>query len=408
MPKISTRGLTALDSPIRRLAAYAEKAEQAGKKVHYLNIGQPDIPTPEHALQTIRDADFKILKYGPSTGLDSYRKKLVDYYAQFSIDVDYTDLIVTTGASEAISFVLAACLDADEEVIVPEPFYANYLGFAHANAVKIKPISSSIHDGFALPTIDSFEKLIGPKTKAIFLCNPSNPTGGIYEEPELRLLAELIKQHDLFLIVDEVYREFCYDGIDFFSVLRLNDIEKHTVVVDSISKRFSACGARIGSVVTKNKALLTTILKYGQIRLSPPVLGQMLGEATLDLPPVYMQEIKAEYNRRRLLLVERLQAMPDVICNLPQGAFYAFVALPIDDADRFCKWLLESFSHHSETLMLAPGTGFYATPGLGKQEVRLAYILNTTDIAKAMDCLEVALQQYPHRCPIKKTHILSN
>ncbi|MEM8906421.1 MAG: pyridoxal phosphate-dependent aminotransferase, partial [Bacteroidota bacterium] len=400
MPKISTRGTQALDSPIRRLAAYADQAEADGKTVYYLNIGQPDIPTPQSALQAVRSADLSILKYSPSTGIDSYRKKLVEYYARFSIELDYTDLIITTGASEAISFVLSACMDPGEKVIVPEPFYANYLGFAHTTGVKIQPITSSIHNGFALPNIAAFEQLIGPKTKAIFLCNPSNPTGGIYGEEELRSLARLIKQHDLFLIVDEVYREFCYDGLDFFSVLRLDEIAEHTIVIDSISKRFSACGARIGSVVTKNQALLTTILKYGQIRLSPPTLGQLLGEATLALPTSYLDDIKAEYDKRRNLMINRLQAMPEVICYWPRGAFYAFVALPIDDADRFCRWLLETFSHQGQTIMLAPGTGFYATPGLGKQEVRLAYVINTTALSKAMDCLEAALAVYPHRRPI--------
>ena len=397
MPQISNRGSQAKHSPIRRLASFANAAEENGKRVYYLNIGQPDIPTPVEAMNKVKNTEVKILKYSPSAGIMSYRKKLVDYYKRFKVDLEVDNILVTTGASEGIALVLTACLDHGDEIILPEPFYANYLGFAHAAGVKIQPITSTIDTGFALPKISNFEALINPNTKAIMLCNPNNPTGGIYSKSDLEELAQIILKHDLFLIVDEVYREFCYDGKDFFSVLRLDELRDHVIVVDSISKRFSACGARIGTIATRNGNVAETILKYAQLRLSPPSFGMILAEATLDLGHDYMESIKAEYNERRLLLIERLQAMDHVTCYMPEGAFYAFVALPIDDANRFCRWLLEDFSYEDQTLMLAPGTGFYATPGLGKNEVRIAYILNKTDLSKAMDCLEKALEVYPGR-----------
>ena len=395
MPEISQRGSQAFNSPIRHLAPFAQQAEAAGKKVYYLNIGQPDIPTPIEALEVVKNTTPPILKYSPSAGHESYRRKLVHYFKRFEVEVDYSDILITVGASEAISLVLTVCLDYGDEIILPEPFYANYLGFAHAAGIKIKPITSTIQTGFALPKIEAFEKLIGPKTKAIFLCNPNNPTGGIYSKEDLLKLAALIKKHNLFLIVDEVYREFCYDDISFYSVLRMNEIAQYTIVIDSISKKFSSCGARIGTLVSKNKEVITTILKYAQLRLSPPIMGMILGEATLDLSPTYMEEIKAEYDQRRQILIQHLKAIPHVTCYLPMGAFYAFVELPIDDSNRFCKWLLEEFSYQNQTLMLAPGIGFYATKGLGKKEVRIAYILNQKDLAKAMECLKHALSVYP-------------
>jgi len=393
MPVISERGKHAIPSPIRFLAPYASAAEDRGVKVHYMNIGQPDINTPVEAMDRVRNTDMQILKYSPSAGIDSYREKLVDYYARFEIKVEKKDILVTTGASEAISLVLSSCLDPGDEVIVPEPFYANYLGYAHATGVKIKPIPTFIENSFALPDISDFEPLIGPKTKAIFLCNPNNPTGGIYGQADLEALGQLVKKHDLYLIVDEVYREFCYDE-NFYSVLRLAGLEKHTVVIDSISKRFSACGARIGSIVSQNEDLVKACLTFAQLRLSAPGFGQLLGEATLDLPAVYLEGIRDEYDLRRRTLINRLQKMPGVLCYLPKGAFYAFARLPVADTGKFCQWMLESFSYKNETVMLAPGAGFYATKGRGLDEVRIAYILNTGDIERAMDCLEAGLEQY--------------
>lgn len=393
MPSISHRGQHAIPSPIRFLAPYAQAAESRGIKVHYLNIGQPDIPTPPEAIQKLKDTDLKVLKYSPSAGWDSYREKLTRYYAQFDMQVQKEDLIITTGASEAISLVMNACLDYGEEIILPEPFYANYLGFAHAAGIQIKPITCKIDDAFALPPIEAFERLITPKTKAIFLCNPNNPTGGIYNRQALEAIGDLVKKHDLYLIVDEVYREFCYDEA-FYSVLRLAGLEEHTIVIDSISKRFSACGARIGSIVSKNKTVIKTCLTFAQLRLSPPGLGQILGEAMVDLNPNYIEKVKAEYLLRRNALINRLAAIKGVTAYTPAGAFYAFAKLPVENTNHFCQWLLESFDHNRETLMLAPGSGFYATEGLGLDEVRIAYILNAGDIERAMDCLEAGLEIY--------------
>jgi aspartate aminotransferase len=394
MPKISHRGEAMPPSPIRKLVPYAEAAKRRGTKVYHLNIGQPDIETPAMALDAVRHFDFKVLEYSHSAGNESYRKKLVKYYKKCGIDIDYTQIIVTTGGSEAILFGFMSCLDAGDEVIIPEPFYANYNGFAVAADVVVKPITSFIKNGFALPSMDEFEKAITPKTKAIVVCNPNNPTGYLYSKEEMETLKQLVLKYDLYLFADEAYREFCYEGTHT-SAMHLTGVEKNVVLMDTISKRYSACGGRIGALVTRNKELLDTAMKFAQARLSPPSFAQIVGEAAIDLPDNYFDATREEYKKRRDLLVKRLNAMEGIFCPNPGGAFYAIAQLPIDDSDQFCQWLLESFSHNGETIMLAPATGFYGTPGLGKQEVRLAYVLNTEAIEKAMDCLQVALQQYP-------------
>jgi aspartate aminotransferase len=381
-------------SPIRKLVPYAEAAKKKGIQVFHLNIGQPDIETPEACLDAVRNANFKVLEYSHSAGNESYRKKLVKYYANNNIEVTHQDIIITTGGSEAILFGFMACLDPGDEVIIPEPFYANYNGFAIQAGVKVIPIGSTIETGFALPPIEQFEKAITSKTKAIVVCNPNNPTGYLYSAAEMETLKEIIIRHNLYLFADEAYREFCYEGTHT-SAMHLKGAEQHVVLMDTISKRYSACGGRIGALVTKNKDVLNAALKFAQARLSPPYYAQLLGEAAIDLPDNYFDTTKAEYKLRRDTIVNRLNAMPDVFCPNPGGAFYAMARLPIDDADKFCQWLLESFSHNGSTVMLAPATGFYSTPGLGKNEVRLAYVLNTEAIHKAMDCLEIALAQYP-------------
>lgn len=397
MPKLSDRTATAHSSPIRKLTPYAEQAKKAGKKVWHLNIGQPDIPTPENALQAVRDHRMTILSYSPSAGTASYRQKLPAYYRKFGISVQPDDILVTGGASEAILFSFLACLDPGQSVLSPEPMYANYIGFAGMAGVRIKPLPTRIDTGFALPPADDFRRALTPDVKAILLCNPNNPTGALYPEAMLRALGEIVLERDLFLLVDEVYREFCYGGAAFFSALNLPGLENHVVVLDSISKRFSACGARIGAVVTRNRTLLAAINKYAETRLSPPSFGQIFAEAALDTPGQYFETVRAEYQHRRDLLYSRLQAIPELRCYQPDGAFYVFAQLPVDDADRFCQWLLEDFSHNNETVMLAPGSGFYATPGQGRQEVRIAYVLNSADLDRAVDCLEKALEIYPGR-----------
>lgn len=395
MPNISERGLTAHSSPIRKLAASAENAKKAGKKVYHLNIGQPDIHTPKVALDAVRNAQIDILAYSPSNGNASYREKLPAYYRRFGIDIHPDEILVTSGASEGVLFTLLACLNPGESLLSPEPLYANYLGFAGMADVQVKPITTRIETGFALPDIAAFHAAITPDVKAIVLCNPNNPTGALYPESTFRALAELVLEYDLYLIVDEVYREFCYsEDAQFFSALNLPGMEEHVVVLDSVSKRYSACGARIGAIITRNENLRTTIRKYAETRLSPPTFGQIFAEATLQTEDSYFETVTKEYRRRRDLLFQRLQAMPGVTCYRPEGAFYVFAELPIDDADRFCRWLLEDFSYRNQTLMLAPGAGFYATPGMGQREVRIAYVLNTTDLKAAMDCLEQALLEY--------------
>jgi aspartate aminotransferase len=396
MLQISLRGQMMPPSPIRKLVPYAEAAKKKGTKVYHLNIGQPDIETPAPMLDAVRHFDFKILEYSHSAGNESYRHKLVDYYGKVGIDVNYNQIIVTTGGSEAILFAFMSCLDPGDEVIIPEPFYANYNGFAMEAGVKVVPITADIRNGFALPPIQDFEAAITPRTKAIMICSPNNPTGYLYNAAEMETLKELIIKHDLYLFSDEAYREFCYTGTHT-SALHLKGADDHTILLDTISKRYSACGARIGALVSRNKAVLDSVMKFAQARLSPPTFAQIAAEAAVDLPDNYFDTTKAEYESRRDLLVTRLNQMEGVYCPNPGGAFYAMASLPVDDADAFCQWLLESFSHEGQTVMLAPASGFYGTPGLGRNEVRLAYVLNKTDIAKAMDSLEAALKVYPGR-----------
>ena len=394
MLQISKRGTAMPASPIRKLVPFAEAAKKRGTKVYHLNIGQPDIETPKMVLDAVRHSDFKVLEYSHSAGNESYRKKLVGYYKSVGVDVNETQIIITTGGSEAILFGFMACLDAGDEVIIPEPFYANYNGFAVEAGVTVVPITSNIENGFALPPIEAFEAKITPRTKAIVICNPNNPTGYLYSASEMEQLKNIILKHNLYLFSDEAYREFCYEGKQI-SALHLTGVDEHVVIMDTISKRYSACGGRIGAFITKNQALLDATMKFAQARLSPPSFAQIAGEAAIDLPANYFDDTKAEYKSRRDLIVTKLNAMEGVFCPNPGGAFYAMAKLPIDDADKFCQWLLEDFAFENQTVMLAPATGFYGTPGLGKQEVRLAYVLNLEDINKAMDCLEAALKVYP-------------
>lgn len=396
MLQISKRGENMPASPIRKLVPYSEAAKKKGIHVYHLNIGQPDIETPKPVRDAIKNADFTILEYTHSAGLESYRKKLATYYKSVGIDVNHNQIIITTGGSEAILFGFMACLDPGDEVIIPEPFYANYNGFAVAAGIHVVPVTSHIEDGFALPPIHALEQKITAKTKAIVICNPNNPTGYNYSEKEMLELKEVIVKHNLYLFADEAYREFTYEGKQF-SAMHLSGVDEHVLLMDTISKRYSACGARIGAFVTKNQQLLDATMKFAQMRLCSPYLEQLAAEAAIDLPDDYFNTTKAEYQARRDLIVQRLNAMEGVFCPNPGGAFYAMAKLPIDDSDTFCQWLLESFSHNNETVMLAPATGFYGTPGLGKQEVRLAYVLNLASINKAMDCLEAALKVYPGR-----------
>lgn len=381
-------------SPIRKLVPYAEAAKKKGIRVYHLNIGQPDIVTPPAMLEAVKNSDFTILEYSHSAGNESYRQKLTQYYASVGIEVTAQEIIITTGGSEAIQFGMMACLDAGDEVIIPEPFYANYNGFAVAAGVTVIPVTSYIEDGFALPPISELEKKITPRTKAIVICNPNNPTGYLYTAAEMDQLKELVLKYNLFLFSDEAYREFCYEG-KHISAMHLKGVEEQVILMDTISKRYSACGARIGALITKNKSVLEAVMKLAQARLSPPSFAQIAAEAAIDLPSDYFQETQEEYRSRRDLLVARLNAIPGVFCPNPGGAFYAIARLPINDSDQFCQWLLEDFAFEGKTIMLAPATGFYGTPGLGKDEVRLAYVLNKTDINTAMDCLEKALAIYP-------------
>jgi len=394
MPVISHRGAQMPPSPIRKLVPFAEAAKKRGTKVYHLNIGQPDIETPKAIMDAVRHVDMKVLEYSHSAGFESYRKKLVEYYGRNNVNINHNQIIVTTGGSEAILFAIMSCMDPGDEIIIPEPFYANYNGFSTSAGVKVVPIPSTIDDGFALPPIEAFEKAVTTRTKAIMICNPNNPTGYLYSKEELEVLKEICLKHDLFLFSDEAYREFCYDDKKHISALSIQGLEEHAILMDTISKRYSACGGRIGAFVTKNQQVLDAAMKFAQARLSPPSFAQILGEAAVDLPLDYFSEVHAEYNKRRDLLVARLQAMPGVKCPMPGGAFYAIAQLPVDDSEKFCQWLLEEFSHNGATVMMAPAAGFYATPGKGRNEVRLAYVLNTDDINGAMDCLEAALKAY--------------
>ncbi len=397
MPEISEKGRMMPASPIRKLVPYAEQAKKRGTTVYHLNIGQPDIPTPQPMIDAMHNLDLDVIAYSHSAGILSYREKMCDYYARHNIDVTPDDIIVGAGASEAILFAVQSCLNPDDEIIIPEPFYANYNGFATSAGVKVKPITSTIETGFALPPIEDFEEAITPKTKAIMICNPNNPTGYLYSKEELEVLRKIVKKHDLFLFADEVYREFCYDGHTHHSVMNLEGIENNVVLFDSVSKRYSACGIRIGALVSKNKEVLQTAMKFAQARLSPPSLGQIAAEAAMETPDSYFDEIINEYLARRNTVVEALSKMEGVICPTPKGAFYVAPSLPIDDSDKFCQWLLEEFDYEGQTVMLAPATGFYATPGAGKQEVRISYVLNVENLKKAMKCIEEALKVYPGR-----------
>ncbi len=400
MPGISKKAQAMPESPIRKLMPYAEKAKQEGKKVYHLNIGQPDIPTPQVAIDAIHNLNEKIWAYTRSAGNDSYREKLATYYQKLNLPVEKENILITTGGSEAITLAFMACMDPGEEVIMPEPFYANYNGFAASAGVKIVPITSNIENDFALPSIEEFEKTITPKTKAIVICNPNNPTGYLYSKEELMQLAEIIKKHDLYLFTDEVYREFCYDGNEHFSVLQIEGLDDHIIMMDSVSKRYSMCGVRVGCMVTKSKELMATILKFAQARLCPPFLGQIAAEAAIDAPDSYFEEVYNEYIERRNYMIARLNAMTGVKSPLPKGAFYTVVSLPIDDSDRFAQWLLEEFDYNNQTIMIAPASGFYSTKGLGKNEVRIAYVLNKEALSNAMDCLENALKVYPGRTTV--------
>ncbi|MFN8240367.1 MAG: pyridoxal phosphate-dependent aminotransferase [Bacteroidales bacterium] len=395
MPVISEKGKAMPASPIRKLVPYAEEAKRKGRKVYHLNIGQPDIPTPQVALDAIRNFNLKVIEYSHSAGNESYRRKLCTYYNRIGIKVDHTEMIVTAGGSEAVLFALMSCVNPGEEVITPEPFYANYNGFATAAGIKVVPVASYIKDDFALPPISEIEKKITPKTKGIIICNPNNPTGYLYSKEELMVLRDIIKKHDLFLFSDEVYREFCYDGASHFSAMNLEGIENNVIMLDSVSKRYSECGVRIGMLISKNKEVISTAMKFAQARLSPPGLGQVVGEASIDTPDDYFAEVNSEYTARRNFMVEALNRMPGVYCPKPKGAFYTVVKLPVDDADRFAQWLLEDFEYRNQTVMVAPASGFYSTPGSGKNEVRIAYVLKTDDLKAAMETLAEALKVYP-------------
>jgi aspartate aminotransferase len=397
MPSISEKGRAMPPSPIRKLAPYADEAKRKGRKVYHLNIGQPDIPTPDVAINAIRNLDTRVIEYSHSAGNESYRRKLADFYAGIGIKVDYTQLLVTTGGSEAILFAFNSCVNTGEEVITPEPFYANYNGFAISAGIKIVPVTSYIKDDFALPPIDEIEKKITPKTKGIIICNPNNPTGYLYSREELLHLRDIVKKHDLYLFSDEAYREFCYDGAGHFSSMKLEGIDDNVIMLDSISKRYSECGVRIGALVTRNKEVISTALKFAQARLSPPGLGQIAGEASLNTPPEYFREVNIEYTQRRNYMVDALNKIPGVYCPKPKGAFYSVVKLPVDDSDKFAQWLLEEFDYKNQTVMVAPASGFYSTPGLGKNEVRIAYVLKIDDLRNAMEVLAEALKAYPGR-----------
>ncbi|MDA7580462.1 pyridoxal phosphate-dependent aminotransferase [Crocinitomicaceae bacterium] len=395
MPNISSKAVTMPESPIRKLVPYAEKAKSSGKSVFHLNIGQPDIETPEAALKAIKNIDRTVIEYSHSAGFQSYRERLSNYYKNVGIDVEYDNILVTTGGSEALTFGFMSTCDPNDEVIIPEPFYANYNGFAVAAGLNVVPVTANIEDGFALPPVEEIEKKITPRTKAIVICNPGNPTGYLYSKKELEKLRNIIKAYDLFLFADEVYREFCYDGATPFSVMNLDGIDNNVIMIDSVSKRYSMCGARIGAMVSKNKEVMSAALKFGQARLSPPTIDQIAAEAALDTPQSYFDNVVGEYVERRNIMVDGLNQIPGVFCPKPSGAFYCVAKFPVDSAEKFCQWLLEEFDYNGDTVMMAPASGFYSTDGLGNQEARIAYVLNKESLRKAVKCLEEALKIYP-------------
>ncbi|SBV93190.1 pyridoxal phosphate-dependent aminotransferase [uncultured Dysgonomonas sp.] len=394
MPHISQRGIEMPNSPIRKLAPLSDSAKARGLKVYHLNIGQPDLPTPEEALEAIRNIDRSILEYSPSDGYRSYREKLVGYYAKYNINVSADDIIITTGGSEAVLFAFLACLNPGDEIIVPEPAYANYMAFAVSAGAIIRTISSSIEEGFALPPVEKFEELINERTKGIMICNPNNPTGYLYSRAEMNQIKHLVQKHDLYLFSDEVYREFIYTNSPYISACHLVGIEDNVVLIDSVSKRYSECGIRIGALITKNKELRKTLMKFCQARLSPPLIGQIAAEASLDASPDYLRDTYDEYVERRKFLIDRLNRIPGVYSPIPMGAFYTVARLPVDDADEFCAWCLSDFEYEGQTVFMAPASGFYTTPGLGKNEVRIAYVLNKEDLGNALTVLEKALETY--------------
>jgi aspartate aminotransferase len=394
MPKVSVKGQQMPESPIRKLVPYAEIAKKKGHKVYHLNIGQPDIKTPEAALKAVKNADIKVLEYSHSAGFESYRTKLSQYYKNQGLPIDTKDIIITTGGSEALLFALGSTMDVDDEIIIPEPFYANYNGFSIASGVNVVPVISGIETGFALPPIEAFEKLITPKTKAILICNPGNPTGYLYSQEEISKLAEIVKKHDLFLIADEVYREFIYDGDKHFSVMNVTGLEEHAIMIDSVSKRYSMCGARIGCIVSKNAAVMATAMKFAQARLSPPTYAQIASEAALETPQSYFDDVISEYKERRDTLVTELNKIEGIKVATPKGAFYCIAKLPVDNADKFAQWLLESYDLNGETVMVAPAAGFYSTPNVGLDEVRIAYVLKKDDLIKSVQILKEAIRVY--------------
>jgi aspartate aminotransferase len=400
MPKISEKAILMPASPIRKLVPYAEKAKKAGKIVYHLNIGQPDIETPEVALNAVRNMDRKVIEYSHSAGFESYRNGLSAYYIKTGINVQPEDIIITTGGSEALIFGFMTTCNPGDEIIIPEPFYANYNGFAVTAGLTVVPVTASIESGFALPPVEEIEKKITSKTKAIVICNPGNPTGYLYSKEELEQLAAIVKKHDLFLYADEVYREFCYDGAVPFSVMNLAGIEDNVIMIDSVSKRYSMCGARIGALISKNKEVMAAALKFGQARLSPPTIDQIASEAALNTPQSYFDNVVAEYVERRNIMVDGLNSIPGVFCPKPSGAFYCVAKFPVDDAEKFCQWLLEDFEFEGQTVMMAPANGFYATKGAGQQEARIAYVLNQDSLKKAVICLREALKVYPGRTAI--------
>ena len=397
MPTISNKAIKMPESPIRKLVPYAEKAKASGKSVFHLNIGQPDIETPQVALDAIRNMDRKVIEYSHSAGFQSYRDNLSKYYKNSGLPVESENILITTGGSEALTFGFLTACDLHDEVIIPEPFYANYNGFAVAAGIKVVPVTATIESGFALPPVEEIEKKITSKTKAIVICNPGNPTGYLYSKQELEKLRDIVKEHDLFLFADEVYREFCYDGATPFSVMNLEGIENNVIMIDSVSKRYSMCGARIGALVTKNEEVMAAALKFGQARLSPPTIDQIAAEAALSSPQSYFDDVVSEYVERRNIMVNGLNEIDGVFCPMPRGAFYCVAKFPVDSAEKFCQWLLEDFEYKGHTVMMAPASGFYSTEGQGTQEARIAYVLNQDSLKKAVKCLEEALKVYPGR-----------